>query len=159
LARAGRLICLLLVIAFVPAAIGCGSGSPRVAETTESTSPPEHTAPPPAEPPPPFQQENFTLRRTINFVGTEPENNQLLTSPVDGVTIYFSHNLGSGTFAKVTRNGLEVNDGPMEIAMDLRSVRAPVKADVTGNYKVEFAAYFSDGYYEEGSFGFSVNLE
>ena len=78
--------------------------------------------------------------------------------PVDEVTIYFSKGLGAGSFINVSREGLEVMTGSVVVALDNRSMYVPVAAGVTGNYKVKYAAYFATGYYEEGSFGFSVNI-
>ena len=141
---------------------GCGSGAvtekavesvpqPSAEETTLQES---STAP--AEP---FVQEQFVNRRTINYVSSEPSNNALLTTPPANVTIRFSKGLGAGSFIEVTREERPVTSGPVVIAPDNLSMTVPVAAGVTGNYKVKYAAYFFSGYYEEGSFGFSVQVQ
>ena len=158
-----RTIALLLsalLIGAVLLAAGCGEKKEsKVTEKPPNTIP-EDPVPDSAPPPPEFVQEQFAFRTTINFVRSEPANNQLLTTTVDRVAVFFNnHDLGGGSFIEVTRDGLDVTDGPPVIAMDLRSVSVKVKADKTGNYKVNFTPYFSSGYYETGKFGFSVKLE
>jgi methionine-rich copper-binding protein CopC len=138
---------------------GCGSqprastraGAPAV--TAPETTQPESTAPPV-----PFQQERFVNRRVINYVSSDPANNALLTTPPQEVIIYFSKGLGAGSFIDVTREGVTAVAGPVVTAPDTRSMSVPVAAGLTGNYKVKYAAYFASGYYEEGSFGFSVQV-
>jgi methionine-rich copper-binding protein CopC len=140
---------------------GCGGGDR--AEKAGKSGPvvdlPEETSPDTSLPAPPFVQEQFVNRRTINFVSSEPPNNALLTAPPGYVTIRFSKGLGAGCFINVKREGFEVTTGPVAIASDNLSMTVPVAAGVTGNYKVTYAAYFFSGYYEEGSFGFSVNVQ
>lgn len=150
---------LALLVSAALAGVGCGEKEEsKVPErATQETTPEEvPEEPPPAEE---FVQEQFAFRSCINFVRIEPANNQLLTTPVETVTAYFSHDLGGGSFIEVTRDGMDVTDGPMVIAPDWRSVSVKVKADKTGNYKVNFTPYFSCGYYETGKFGFSVKLD
>lgn len=155
------LILTVLLISAAIAVAGCGNGEgpvTSVTETREETAGPSEEipeVPPPAEE---FVQEQFAFRSCINFVRVEPANNQLLTTPVDTVTAYFSHDLGGGSFIEVTRDGISVVDGPMVIGPDLRSVSVKVKADRTGNYRVAFTPYYPSGYYETGKSGFSVKL-
>lgn len=160
-----KVLAVVLLALMISAALVCaGCGEKEESKTpekvTRETTPeevseePEETAP--AEE---FVQEQFNFRSCINFVRVEPANNQLLTTPVDTVTAFFSHDLGGGSFIDVTRNDITVVDGPMVIAPDLRSVSVKVKADQTGNYKVAFTPYYPSGYYETGKSGFSVKLD
>lgn len=151
LALAAAALLAMPVLAFA----GCGPG-PSGAPAGGSTAPPE-TAPPAVEVPP-FHQQAFSERRTINYVASEPANNSLITVPVERVTLRFSKPLGAGSFIDVTRDGMKVNTGQVVVAPDNRSMHVPVAAGLTGNYAVKYAAYFYSGYYEEGSFGFSVNV-
>jgi hypothetical protein len=155
-------IMMVLLVSAVVAVAGCGNGEESnmsVSTTREATTDAPEEAP--EEPPPAeeFVQEQSAFRSCINFVRIEPANNQLVTTPVDTVTAYFSHDLGGGSFIEVTRDGISVVDGPMVIGPDLRSVSVKVKADRTGNYKVAFTPYFPSGYYETGKSGFSVKLD
>ena len=148
-------VLLALMISAALVCAGCGEKEePKTPEKVIEETPPEETAPVEE-----FVQEQFSFRSCINFVRIEPSNNQLLTTPVETVTAYFSHDLGGGSFIEVTRNGISVVDGPMVIAPDLRSVSVKVKADRTGNYKVAFTPYYPSGYYETGKSGFSVVLD
>ena len=158
---------LLLVLAACIAMIlqGCGGAATRSsrstgpASTEPSSSAATGTQPQSAAPPtPPFVQESFVNRRTINYVSSDPANNSLLQVPPERVTIYFSKGLAAGSFIEVTTNGRSCATGQVYVAPDTLSMYVPVAAGVTGNYKVKFAAYFSSGYYEEGSFGFSVKI-
>ncbi len=155
-------VLLALMISAALVCAGCGekeeSRTPEkvTRETTPEEVPEEPGEPAPAEE---FVQEQFTFRSCINFVRVEPSNNQLLTTPVDTVSAFFSHDLGGGSFIEVTRDGISVVDGPMVIAPDIRSVSVKVKADRTGNYKVAFTPYYPSGYYETGKSGFSIKLD
>lgn len=160
--RKRSLPALVVIAALCLAAVnGCGSGerAEKAAKSSAGVEMSEETAPDTNPPPPPFVQEQFVNRRTINHVSSDPANNALLTTPPGYVTIRFSKGLGAGCFINVKREGLEVTNGPVVIASDNLSMTVPVAAGVTGNYKVTYAAYFFSGYYEEGSFGFSVNLQ
>ena len=148
----------LLVAALVS---GCGAGKDSGRDTGSlpagrSSAPAEveDTAPPA----PQFVQETFANRRTINYVSSDPPNNALLGAPPERVTINFSKALGAGSFIEVNRDGMKATSGQVIVAPDNRSMYVPVAAGLTGNYKVTYAAYFASGYYEEGSFGFSVKL-
>lgn len=149
LALAAAALLAMPVLAFA----GCGPG-PSGAPAGGSTAPPETAA----VEVPPFHQQAFSERRTINYVASEPANNSLITVPVERVTLRFSKPLGAGSFIDVTRDGMKVNTGQVVVAPDNRSMHVPVAAGLTGNYAVKYAAYFYSGYYEEGSFGFSVNV-
>ncbi|MBU4175961.1 MAG: hypothetical protein KKB90_10385 [Actinobacteria bacterium] len=160
-----KVLAVVLLALMISAALVCaGCGEKEESKTPEKVTretPPEEVADEPEETAPAeeFVQEQFTFRSCINFVRVEPSNNQLLTTPVETVTAYFSHDLGGGSFIEVTRDGITVVDGPMVIAPDLRSVSVKVKADRTGNYKVAFTPYYPSGYYETGKSGFSVVLD
>ncbi len=159
---AGRIlgwVAVLLAVAGLLA--GCGGGDG--AGTAKGTAPVDHSSAPAevedtAPPAQPFVQQNFTLRRTINFVSCDPQNNALLSAPPGRVTINFSKPLGAGSFIEVTRDGMRANKGQVILSTDNRTMYVDVAAGITGNYQVKYAAYFASGYYEEGSFGFSVNL-
>ncbi len=138
---------------------GCGSkptATTRAGQTAVTA--PVLTQPESTAPGVPFQQETFVNRRVINYVSSDPANNSLLTTPPQEVIIYFSKGLGAGSFIDVTREGVTAASGPVAVATDTRSMSVPVAAGLTGNYKVKYAAYFASGYYEEGSFGFSVQV-
>lgn len=166
--RYGRLIVVACAAALLVALAGCGSGT---GEVSESSAPPmsaaeeveaevraeEEAANAAASST--FVQETFTNRRTINYVSSDPPNNALLASPPAEVRINFSKGLGAGSFIDVTRADMKVNAGQVMISDDNLSMHVPVAAGVTGNYKVKYAAYFASGYYEEGSFGFSVQVQ
>lgn len=156
------LVVLAVISALCPAILqGCGRAkekktalSSRPASTEPATDRQAGTAPPTQ----PFVQQDFVNRRVINYVSSDPANNSLLSAPPERVTIYFSKMLGAGSFIEVTMEGLNVATGQVFVAQDSRSMYVPVAAGVTGNYKVKYAAYFASGYYEEGSFGFSVKI-
>ncbi len=157
---------LLLVLATCIAVIlqGCGgaptrsSRSTAPASTEPSSSATTGSQPQSTAPAPPFVQESFVNRRTIDYVSSDPANNSLLQVPPERVTIHFSKGLAAGSFIEVTTDGRSCATGQVYVAPDTLSMYVPVTAGVTGNYKVKFAAYFSSGYYEEGSFGFSVKI-
>jgi methionine-rich copper-binding protein CopC len=157
-----KLVPVLVVLAALGLVLLEGCGAKEETDRAHSSRPVTSAPEPPlvesTAPPAPFAQENFVNRRTINYVASDPPNNALLSTPVDEVTIYFSKGLGAGSFINVSREGLEVMTGSVVVALDNRSMYVPVAAGVTGNYKVKYAAYFATGYYEEGSFGFSVNI-
>lgn len=168
---------VVLVFAVALFASGCGTTSntsrsdPSTgrASTTPSSTP-AGTAPsnasgsspeaaPPAPAAAPFVQQTFKNNKTIHFVSSDPPNNTLLSAPPGRVTVNFSSDLGSGSFISVKVNGMEVTTGGMILPLDNRSVSVAVNPYAgTGNYAVNYAAYWSDGSYCEGSFGFSVML-
>jgi methionine-rich copper-binding protein CopC len=158
----GRAAALSLVLLVLTALLtGCGDGgradkAGTQAQVDHSSAPAQdEESVPPAQP---FVQQNFTQRRTINYVSCDPPNNALLSSPPERVTINFSKGLGAGSFIEVTRDGMRANRGQVMLTTDNRSMYVEVAAGLTGNYQVRYAAYFASGYYEEGSFGFSVKL-
>ena len=151
--------CIALIFQGCEGAATRSSSSTTPASTQPSSSAttgsqPKSTAPPA----PPFVQESFVNRRMINYVSSDPANNSLLQAPPERVTIHFSKGLAAGSFIEVTTDGRSCATGQVYVAPDTLSMYVPVAAGVTGNYKVKFAAYFSSGYYEEGSFGFSVKI-
>ncbi len=160
--RPARTAAALALLAFAAVALyalilpGCGreeQGRPAVPADRGSGATASTSAPPAA-----FNQQTFVNRRTINYVASEPANNSLSPVPVEEVILYFSKPLGAGSFIDVMKDGLKVNAGQVMVAPDNRSMHVPVAAGVTGNYTVRYAAYFYSGYYEEGSFGFSVYI-
>ena len=168
---------VVLVFAVALLATGCGTSSPASrsdsstgrASTTPSSTPagtapstPSGSSPEAAPPAPaaaPFAQQAFKNNKTIHFVSSDPPNNALLSAPPGRVTVNFSSDLGSGSFISVKVNDMEVTTGGMILPLDNRSVSVAVNPYAgTGNYAVNYAAYWSDGSYCEGSFGFSVKL-
>lgn len=157
-------LCVFSIALVVAVAVltGCGA-DPVVRTSATAPSASSATASTPAStspPPPPFTQENFTERRTINFVSSDPPNNTLLNARPAFVTVTFRCKLGSGSFISVKRDELEVATGPMITGADDYSVSVAINQAVatTGNYKVRYTVYFIDGSYFDGSFGFSVLL-
>jgi methionine-rich copper-binding protein CopC len=167
-------VAVALVVLFTVLAAGCGGGSgmtsrgdngpaastpgafSSTARSTPATVPPAKSTPA-AQSAPQFVQQVFKNNKTIHFVSSDPPCNALLSTPPSKVTINFSSDLGSGSFISVAVNGLEVTSGPMLQPIDNRSVTANITPALgTGNYLVKYAAYWSDGSYCEGSFGFSV---
>lgn len=160
--RPGVLLVVAVTVLFL-ALGGCGASTdPEVpamssSEQPVTSLPTESIDSAPASQP--FVKESFSERRTIHFVSSDPANNSLLTIPPARVSITFDYDLGGGSFMSVKRDELDVTRGPMVMSPDRRTLSAEVEAGVTGNYAVDYAAYFSDGYYEEGRFGFSVHLQ
>jgi len=158
----------LVVVVMAAAALaviqGCGAGDkPGTRKSTPKSSQPSVSSPDSAEaessaPAAPFTQQSFANRTTINYVSSDPPNNALLVSAPQRVTLNFSKALGAGSFIDVTREGMKVNTGQVVVAPDNRSMYVQVAAGLTANYAVKYAAYFASGYYEEGSFGFSVKV-
>lgn len=156
----------IITVALVAAVLaGCGgdppaptSGSSATAPSASSATVSSPTSTTPA--PPPFEQEDFSEKRTINFVSSDPPNNALLNARPAFVTVNFRCKLGSGSFISVKRDELEVATGPMITGADDYSVSVAINQAVatTGNYKVRYTVYFIDGSYFDGSFGFSVLL-
>ncbi|GEM_PF-1671725 len=124
---------------------------------TESAPSTKPVAPPSPTPKKAFVREFFKNNKTIHFLSSDPPNNALLPHPPEMVTIRFLADLGSGSFIKVTVDGKEVSTGSMILPVDNRSMSVRINPYIgTGNYKVFYTAYWSDGSYCEGSFGFSV---
>ncbi|MBM3956711.1 MAG: copper resistance protein CopC [Gemmatimonadetes bacterium] len=175
LVPAAPVVIVLAVLACVALALaGCGNdgstGKNSRPETPAASAPAGETpgsapstAPeaPPVEavPEAPFVQQQFRDNRTIHFASSDPPNNALLSAPPERVTVSFSSDLGSGSFISVKVDGREVTTGGMILPVDNRSVSVAVNPYAgTGNYAVSYAAYWSDGSYCEGSFGFSVKV-
>lgn len=172
--RSAAALAAFVLAAVALVAAGCGNAGPASSSESSrgSSSAPASSAagsrpadPTPEEPPPPapetpFVQQAFKNNKTIHFVSSDPPNNALLSAPPPQVTVRFSSDLGSGSFISVKVDGREVTTGGMILPLDNRSVSVVVNpyAAGTGNYAVNYAAYWSDGSYCEGSFGFSVKL-
>ena len=158
-------VVLASLMALVAAVCSCGKAQNAGNLTRPSAagkasihrSAPASTSPASA-PAPQFTQQNFTEKRTINYASCEPPNNALLNSPPQKVSVSFTKELAAGSYIEVTRDGKEVQYGPVEMSLDSRSMSTAVYAGTTGNYKVRYWAYFASGYYEVGTFGFSVLL-
>ncbi len=155
---------VLMAVAALALIHGCGAADkPGTLENPRKSSQPALSSPDSAEvessaPEAPFTQQSFANRRTINYVSSDPLNNALLVSAPQRVSINFSKALGAGSFIDVTREGMKATTGQVVVAPDNRSMYVQVAAGLTGNYAVKYAAYFASGYYEEGSFGFSVKI-
>lgn len=151
---------LVMAVAALAVIQGCGAG--EKAGTRKGTQPavssPDPAGAESSAPVAPFTQQSFANRRTINYASSDPPNNALLSTAPQRVTINFSKALGAGSFIDVTREGMKVNTGQIVVTPDNRSMYVQVAAGLTGNYAVKYAAYFASGYYEEGSFGFSVKI-
>lgn len=167
----GLLIAIMMLV--ITLAVGCGGSAekPGDGQTGSESSAPasgpvasvpednEEAAQAPAAPETPFLQQDFKNNKTIHFVSSDPPNNALLSAPPAQVTVRFSSDLGSGSFISVKVDGREVTTGGMILPLDNRSVSVAVNPYAgTGNYAVNYAAYWSDGSYCEGSFGFSVKM-
>lgn len=147
------ILLFLLVLAHPLLLPGCGG---EAEEPVAEYSAPAATVPVEK---PPFEQKTYENKPTIHFVASEPANNALLTERPSQVTINFSCDLGSGSFVSVKKDGIEMTEGPMIQSRDNRSITAKLRPSMTtGNYHVQYAAYWCDGSYCEGSFGFSVDL-
>ena len=168
---ATTIIIAIALAALAAVAPGCGNrttpeprGDPTTPTTSSPSSEPGGTAPSTpspevAVPEVPFVQQDFKNNKTIHFVSSDPPNNALLSAPPERVTVNFSSDLGSGSFISVKVDGREVSTGGMILPIDNRSVSVAVNPYAgTGNYTVNYAAYWSDGSYCEGNFGFSVKL-
>lgn len=164
---------MFIVVVSAAALSGCGGGGSKVATDPGSNSVSTADGAPGGEAPDtasddepvdtasrvPFVQETFPVHQTIHFVSSDPPANSLLTTRPKQVTINFNCDLGSGSFISVTRDGQEMVTGSMAVSADSRSITAALSPYITtGNYKVEYAAYWRDGSFCEGYFGFSVKL-
>lgn len=163
-----RLLSVLVLLTTCALIIGCArqstnsdiSKSKADSATEVKTEREPLTEQPPSPDKPeekPFVREFFRNNKTIHFLSSDPPNNALLPHPPEMVTIRFSSDLGGGSFIKVTVDGKEVSTGQMILPVDNRSMSVRINPYIgTGNYRVFYTAYWSDGSYCEGSFGFSV---
>jgi len=105
-----------------------------------------------------FIQETFQNIKTPHYVSSNPENNGLLTTSLNQVSIQFNFDLANNSTIEVTRDGVSVVTGEKQISSDKLTLSVPVNAAQTGNYSVSYSACWPDGSCHQGSFGFSVKL-
>lgn len=146
------LIATLILLAGALVTSGCGS------EKTAEETAPAATAPATTPAAQPFAQQTFENVKSAHYVSSDPDNNQLLTSPPAAVTIFFNFNLGTENTISVTREGMPVATGPLTVAPDKLSMSIPIDASTTGNYRVDYIASWPDRSRHSGMFGFSVKL-
>ncbi len=105
-----------------------------------------------------FQPQTFTQIKGAHFVSSEPANNAVVTTALQTVKINFNFDLAAASAIAVTRNEVDVVQGPATIAADKLSMSVPVSASETGDYLVNYKGCWPDGSCHDGSFGFSVKL-
>lgn len=105
-----------------------------------------------------FQPAAFTQVKGAHFVSSEPANNEVVTTGSQSVNINFNFDLTAPSAIAVTRDAVDVVRGPATIAPDKLSMSVPVEVTQTGNYVVNYKGCWPDGSCDDGSFGFSVDL-
>lgn len=97
-------------------------------------------------------------KKSLHFVTSTPSHESVLAASPINVVIDFNFDLGSKSFIKVSKDGVDYTEGVTSIDSSKLTLRQTLKADLPdGLYQVTYDACWPDNTCHDGAFQFAVD--